>query len=238
MRLLGVLVASHPQALTAELWGAFAEVAPSGGNWNAKLKQLRDAGFIETQSGKYAATAEGIASSPTPPQNPKTTAELYAIWRERMRDVVGASALSALSILVLIYPRHVTLEQWGLLAKRATTGGNWNAALKALKDWGCVASSDGRYAASDLGVAICETKPNKALNLGDELRKARIDRLSAGARRLVDKFVEGLTKQELADRVGVKASGGNWNALIKEFLESGLVELRGERIYAKAEELG
>lgn len=238
MRLLAVLVASHPQALTAELWGAFAAVAPSGGNWNAKLKQLRDAGFIETQSGKYAATAAGIAASPTPPQNPKTTAELYGIWRERMRDVVGPSALAALSVLVMIYPRRVTLEQWGLLAKRATTGGNWNAAMKLLKDWGCIATSDGRYAASDLGVALCETQPNKALKLGDELQKARIDRLSGGARRLFDKFIEGVTKAELADRVGVKASGGNWNALIKEFLESGLVEQRGEKIFAKAEDLG
>ncbi len=220
--LLDVLVRSHPQPLSAALWAAFANKTARGGWWNGVVRQLRDAGYVETVGGQYAATLFGIEVSNEKPARPKNSTALWGLWCQQIAEAIGNAGMSLLVVLAAHRDYKLTTEQWALLAGKAASGGYWNGAVKALRDWDCVVS-DGLWCATESGLALFDPLPAKA-DTGKQLREARIAAMEPAARRLYDALSqEGATPAQLAQRTNLSTSGGYWNGALKGLRDSWLV---------------
>lgn len=234
--LLQVLAQVHPNKISSQVWGAFAGKSASGGHWNGQVKTLRDNGLVAMADGLYAATKEGLSASPLKPAKLKDDADMFRFFRDIVRAQIEPTALSILSTLVLHHPHRLTPEQWGLLADRKPSGGHWNGAVKDLRDWELVTVEGGRYAVTDRGFALIETKPSQSKATEQDLKRARRAGMGQAAQRLFDNLFPPMTRTELAAAVGMKPTGGHWNGAVKTLLDSGLVvDADGALRFAKEE---
>jgi hypothetical protein len=241
--LLDVLVRSHPMPLPARLWGAFAGKSPTSGWWRAQMNVLRGAGLIVADAGGFLATPAGIAAATVTPARPKDELALWALWRDRMREIVGAQSLGLLAVLARFRDHRLTAEQWGLLAgDKSPTSGWWRATTKVLSREECAERVFGRFGPTAKGLAILgDEAPPVERNARAVIRAAREAKLAAksqGGARLYAAWRDGMTRRELAAAAGdLSMTSGYWRGAIKDLLSAGLVDEVDGRLRRATEDL-
>lgn len=233
-QMLDVLVVCHPWAISALLWGAFARRSPVSGSWHKAVGELRTAGLVLAEGGKFVATEKALATSAAKPAGISSDVDLWAHFRDTVAEIVGGSALGLLGILAAHDPNRLTARQWGLLAGRSPISGDWHRMLKLLTKWDLIDKAGDRFGVSDKGAAV--TGRRGGADTRGALHAARLARLSPPAHEIYD-ALPGAPK-EIAKRLGKSPISGSWHAAVKELRGSGLVEEANGELRWAEEQLG
>jgi len=149
-----------------------------------------------------------------------------------------SGAVKMVKVLVSMSPRTVTRVQLATLAGFAPGGGTFGTYLSDIGRAGMLATDGPDYCATDLALSTyghLERVPTDTKNL-TEFWKKRLRR-SAGVMPdiLVDLMGEEMSKEELANHLGMTISGGTFNTYISDLVRNGLaVRCEGARIKASA----
>lgn len=232
--MLDVLAICHPQPITAEQWGLYSSRSSVSGPWRIAVRNLREAGLVDQNDSRYAATEAGRAAAGTTSAGITSDLGLWQHWAKRYRDDIGPPALDILTVLAKYSKHPLTAEQWGLLAKQSPVSGPWRIKVKSLTDWGVISKSGDRYGITPEGLVLCagdigHGSPSAALV------EARVGKLSKAANDIYGEL-PGSSK-EIAERLQRSAVSGPWRIAVKELTASGLVSVVAGVIQRKPEEL-
>jgi hypothetical protein len=196
----------------------------------AASKQLN--GVLDRLGSRAAATpppARPPARPPTAPPARRTVPAADAVAAERVP--LRAGALRMLRAVASLHPMPLTKAKVGTLAKVKSSGGTFSTYLGELKRAGYLEENGGELTVTQAGFDALGTDP-PAPATADEVRALWRDRLRAGARRmldaLIDRYPEGLTREELAESAEVVATGGTFSTYLGDLRRAGLaVEVDG-----------
>lgn len=131
-------------------------------------------------------------------------------------------------------PLHLTISQWGTVAKLKTTGGTWSTYLGELRRAGLVEEHPNGWTLSDAGFDYLGGRPDPMT--AEELQAHYRTILRAGAVRMLDaimdQYPDGLSKEELGDAAGISTAGGTFSTYLGELVRNGLAENRAGVIVA------
>ncbi|WP_231639424.1 hypothetical protein [Sphingomonas profundi] len=140
--MLGLLIVLHPEGVSWADLALLAVRSPQGGAINVDRKALRTAGLVEERDGLVYAlksTATWAAASPVGLPRP---AEL----RERWSAKLGRVPRAIIELLGDTLTGTAPTAAIGAATGRATRGGSWNVALKALRTANVAHLNDGELA--------------------------------------------------------------------------------------------
>jgi hypothetical protein len=174
---------------------------------------------------------EGVASArrPAPPtavtRPQPDTGEVH----------LKAGARRILETMARHHPMRMTRSQLGTLAKFKVTGGTFLTYWSQIKREGLAEEQGGEIWLTDSGldyVGHIPAAPQTTEELLDMWRGA----LKAGARTMLDELVaaypEEMTKDELAERVEMTASGGTFSTYLSTLRRNGLIDVQGGTVRA------
>jgi hypothetical protein len=135
-----------------------------------------------------------------------------------------------LAALAGVYPAGMTEAQWATAAGYKRSGGTWGAYRSRLTSAGLIEKRDGKFFATETGanaVGDVELPPPP----GPDLARWWAGKLH-GTPKLIEELIavwpNGLSKDELAERVGMTATGGSFGAYISRLASPGLITRDGE----------
>jgi hypothetical protein len=246
LALLRALVRSGPLPLPLELWGGFTGKSPTSGWWRRTMAQFRRRKLIEDAGRGFVATAAGVEVSGEPMGDVHDEVQLWALWRDRIRELVGPAPVDLLALLARHRGYWLSGEQWALLANdRSTESGHWRRSMASLRAWGLLSEATGHFTASPKGLAIL--LPHERDEIADtardlyEARRAQLGKKEAAALRLYDVLQDGMDRDALrrAASTGPKelsANSGYWRRTIAALTSSPLVEETGGGVLRKVTE--
>lgn len=166
------------------------------------------------------------------------TAVVYAQPSDKPAPKPGAVRLaSALRELHGLGYETVSVAQLGAWVGLVTSGGNWNANMKQLREYGFAELVAGGLRLTQLGWEMIPATTEKIKTLQDLHNRART-RTTGSEQRVLDELLQahprGLTTVELAFAVSVKPTGGHWNSTLKRLRDLGFIEREGQLLRASA----
>ncbi len=133
------------------------------------------------------------------------------------------------------YPMVLTPAQLATLSKLTTSGGTYQAYLSELEGAGYIAVANGEVELTDAGLAAVDVVPGRGQTPADVQAMWR-GALSGGARRMFDELIETypqwITRDDLAMRAGLAASGGAFSSYLSTLKRNGLIELENGAVQA------
>lgn len=146
-----------------------------------------------------------------------------------------AGARKIVEVLARHHPMKFTRSQVGTLTGFKITGGTFQTYWGQIKRAGLVEEHAGEISVTAAGLdyaGVTEPDPMTTDELLDVWRRA----LKKGAREMLDVLVEhypsGLTRDELAECVGMTASGGTFQTYLGQLRRNGLAETDGGEVVA------
>lgn len=142
-----------------------------------------------------------------------------------------------LAALAAVYPSGLTEAQWATSAGYKRSGGTWGTYKSRLRGAGLIESREGRWFATEAGAGAAgdvELPPAP----GPELVRwwaAKLPGTSKMADALIEAWPQWLSREDLADRIGMSASGGSFGTYVSRLAGPGLIERGGEGIRLAAE---
>lgn len=143
---------------------------------------------------------------------------------------VPAGCAKPLGALAAIYPAGMTEAQWATAAGYKRSGGTWGTYKSRLRQAGLIEQREGKYFASKEGAEACgdvELPPPP----GPDLVRwwaAKLPGTSKVAEALIEAWPHGLSKEDLAERIGMVASGGSFGTYLSRLASPGLITRDGE----------
>lgn len=124
------------------------------------------------------------------------------------------------------HPQWLTKSQIGVLAKFKVTGGTFLTYWSAIRRAGYVEDrNDGReFRVTEAGLAFAGVDAGNPLTIQEVLDQWRSS-LKAGARTMLDVLLDnpyGITRADLAEAVGMAATGGTFNTYLSTLRRNGL----------------
>lgn len=173
---------------------------------------------VERVVGARGAPPEVIRSSTTPPG---------AFGEEK--KLVGKGK-EMLKLLASRYPMKFTRSQLALQVKMVASGGGFGNYLGILKGNGWAVEENGYLQATDAGIAEAGVSP-EAPQSPEEVRAMWRDKLVGKGKEMFDAICEvypdGMSRDELAMRVGMAADGGGFGNYLGTMRSNGLITISG-----------
>lgn len=145
-KMLGVLAKFYPGVRTRSQIAQLAGYAASGGTFGQYFGHLRRLGYIQEKGDNVQITPAGLSyfgeDAPTPPSS---TAELVAIWREKLL----AGERKMLDVVLANHPSGISKEDLGEKAGYEWTGGTFGQYLGTLRRNDLVVVEDDQVKASE-----------------------------------------------------------------------------------------
>lgn len=144
---------------------------------------------------------------------------------------VPAGCAKPLAALAAVYPSGLTEPQWATAAGYKRSGGTWGTYKSRLRGAGLIESREGRWFATEVGagaVGDVELPPPP----GPDLVRwwaAKLPGTTRMAEALIEAHPDGLTREELAYRLDMAATGGSFGTYLSRLAGPGLIE-RGATI--------
>ena len=215
---------------------ALAAAAPAGSTVSKALVAgvERIASGLQMVQAELAGLAAGIVPrartvvrSSAVPAAPRETASV---------DGLRAGATRILQELAARAPAGYSRAQVGALTQFSPKGGTFNTYLGDLRRGAFIEERGGLVYATEHGItSLGDRVPTKPTSHGDAMglwRKA----LRAGAFAMLEAIVaagaSGLARSEVADAVGMQASGGTFNTYLGDLRRNGLIVERDKRCVA------
>ena len=144
-----------------------------------------------------------------------------------------------LAALAGVYPAGMTEPQWATSAGYKRSGGTWGTYKSRLRGAGLIESREGKWFATQAGAeAVGEVEMPPAP--GPDLVRwwtAKLPGTSRMAEALIEAWPNGLSKDELAARLDMSASGGSFGTYLSRLASPGLIT-RGAEIRLADEVMG
>lgn len=139
-----------------------------------------------------------------------------------------AGARRILDTLAKHHPMSMTRSQLGVLSKFKISGGTFQTYWSTLKRAGLVAETSGTIEITPAGLAQAGVTPGEPMTTEEVLGQWR-SVLKAGARQMLDVLVEdyprAMSRQELAERVSMTATGGTFQTYLSTLKRNGLADV-------------
>jgi hypothetical protein len=138
-----------------------------------------------------------------------------------------------------VYPAGMTEAQWATAAGYKRTGGTWGTYKSRLRGAGLMEQREGKFFATEAGakaVGDVELPPKPGPDLA-RWWAAKLPGTSRLAEALIECWPEGLTKEDLATRIDMVASGGSFGTYLSRLASAGVITRDG-KIRLAAEIMG
>jgi len=146
-----------------------------------------------------------------------------------------AGAVRMLQVMVDHHPTRLTRAQLATLAGMKVSGGTLGTYLSALRRGGYLDERDRLLEVTDSGLRAGGghgSEPSTAEQVRERWRAV----LKAGARRMLDELLAqhpaGMSRNELAERVGIEATGGTFGTYLSTLRRNGLLDERDGQLHA------
>lgn len=202
------------------------------------VPSVTDVAFaIEQRASQMAPAPRPPAAAPTPPPvrqmaQPATPRVAPAVpaTQPTVLDPADAPRLRAgarrmLDVLVAGYPMRYTVAQWAALAKMKRTGGTFGTYVSDLRRSGFLDERDGTVGPTQAALDYSGVVPGTPKSSSEVIDMWRT-RLRGGARRMLDEIasVGPISREALAERTGIAATGGTFGTYLSDIRRTGLVE--------------
>ena len=147
------------------------------------------------------------------------------------RDTKLGAERRPLAALAQVYPSGLTEAQWATAAGRKRNGGTWGAYKSRLRSAGMIELDGGRWFATALGagsVGEVELPPSPGPDLA-RWWASKLASVGPMVEVLIADWPNWLSRDELADRLGMAASGGSFGTYLSRLSGPGLIERDRER---------
>jgi hypothetical protein len=179
-----------------------------------------------------------VAAAPAPvPRQPIPTREPR---QSEGNGAVPHGCAKPLAALAGVYPAGMTEAQWATAAGYKRTGGTWQAYRSRLRGAGLIESRGGLWFATEEGagaVGDVELPPPPGPDLA-RWWAAKIHGTPKLVEALIEAWPQMLAKDDLAERIGMTASGGSFQAYVSRLRSPGLIEQHGGGIRLSDEVMG
>jgi hypothetical protein len=219
--------------------------APSRAQLEAAERRGYERGLAE---GKGQGLREGIASitafldtlkggdvDPPLPASPLRPAAPRAPRRppeaRQERSGKGQPELRILRVLAARHPARFTRAQWATLARMKRTGGTWQTYVSRLRTAGYIDEDGATIGVTPAGIAAAVPVDRPAPGSIIQQWKSA---LGSGPTKMIDALraahPRGMDRANLADRVGMTATGGTFQTYLSRLKSNGLIEVAGRKI--------
>jgi hypothetical protein len=153
---------------------------------------------------------------------------------------VPAGCAKPLAALAAVYPSGLTEPQWATSAGYKRSGGTWGTYKSRLRGAGLIEPRDGRWFATEAGAQAAgdvELPPSP----GPDLVRwwaAKLPGTAKVAEALIEAWPHGLTKDDLAERIGMSASGGSFGTYLSRLAGPGLIDRSGGLVQLSPDVMG
>jgi hypothetical protein len=148
----------------------------------------------------------------------------------------GAGAeLRVLKVLAQRHPAKFSAAQWATLARMKRTGGTWNTYVSRLKTRGLIERDGEIWRCTAAGLKAAGKLPPAPRGTAAVV-DAWCEALGGGAAKMLRYLVEHrgrpVDRANLADRLGMTATGGTFNTYLSRLRSNGLAVVEGRRVRA------
>jgi uncharacterized protein len=151
-------------------------------------------------------------------------------------DGIRAGAVRILQELAARAPAGYSRAQVGALTQFSPKGGTFNTYLGDLRRAGFIEERGGLAFATDAGITALGDQVPKAPTSHEDAMALWRKALRAGAFAMLEAIVaagrDGITRQEIADQVGMQSSGGTFNTYLGDLRRNGLITEQHKRCTA------
>ena len=222
------------------------QAAPSRAQLEAAERRGYERGLAE---GKGQGLREGIASitafldtlksgdvdpplpaAPLPPPAPRAPRRPPEATQERSGKK-SQPELRILRVLAARHPARFTRAQWATLAGMKRTGGTWQTYVSRLRVAGYIDKDGATICVTPAGLKAAGTVDRPAPGSVIQQRKSA---LGSGPTKMIDALMaahpRGMDRVNLADHVGMTATGGTFQTYLSRLKSNGLIEVAGRKI--------
>jgi hypothetical protein len=153
---------------------------------------------------------------------------------------VPAGCAKPLAALAAVYPSGLTEPQWATSAGYKRSGGTWGTYKSRLRGAGLIEPREGRWFATEAGAAAAGDVELPPAPGPDLVRwwAAKLPGTSKMAEALIEAHPHGLTRDELAERIEMSASGGSFGTYLSRLAGPGLIDRSGGMVQLSADVMG
>lgn len=140
-----------------------------------------------------------------------------------------------LAVLAGAYPAGMTEPQWAVAAGMKRSGGSWSTYKSRLRVAGAIETRDGQWFVTATGLDLVGAAVKTMPPPGPELVEFWITRIASVGpmlRALAKRYPRGFERGELANEIGMTASGGSFSTYLSRLRSAGLIEQEGSEIRA------
>jgi len=205
-----------------------SERAPDATAGKSPMSHLSNGHTVNLRHANGQALKAGdLQQGDTVTYNPRT-----GLVSDIKRGGPGAE-LRILRVLAARAPARFTKAQWATLSGMKKSGGTWQTYVSRLRSAGYIDERDGLFGLTPIGAKAAGhvARPNSGSVIADWK-----EALGSGPSKMIDQIIashpNGMDRANLADRVGMTASGGTFQTYLSRLKSNGLVEIHGRRIKA------
>lgn len=200
---------------------------------------------VESVAGVRVAPPGGLRSPAAPPAQFKTmrvavTAESASpMVLGDLKPIVGKGK-RMMEILASRYPMKFTRSQLALQIPMVASGGGFGNYLSAAKTNGYIVEENGLVQATDAGIEFAGVSP-AAPKTAEEIRAMWRDNLVGKGKDMFEEICAShpydVSKEDLAQRVGMEVSGGGFGNYLSTMKSNGLITINREGFIRASEDL-
>jgi hypothetical protein len=183
--------------------------------------------FLDTLKTGDAHLPLPAVSLPSPaPRAPRRPPEA-----PRERSAKGQPELRILRVLAARHPARFTRAEWATLAGMKRTGGTWQTYVSRLRTAGYIVEDAGTIGVAPAGIEAAG--PIDRPTPGSVIQQWK-SALGSGPSKMFDVLIaahpRGMDRANVADRVGMTATGGTFQTYLSRLKSNGLIEVAGRKI--------
>ena len=183
--------------------------------------------FLHTLKAGNADPPLPATSLPSPaPRAPRRPPEA-----PQERSGKGQPELRILRVLAARHPARFTRAQWATLAGMKRTGGTWQTYVSRLRTAGYIDEDGATIGVTSAGIDAAGQLDYPAPGSVIQQWKSA---LGSGPSKMIDALIaahpRGMDRANLADRVGMTATGGTFQTYLSRLKSNGVIEVAGRRI--------
>ncbi len=202
-----------------------AEQAPP--QYGYEVQHVRAADLQDNTPGK---SFEGIPFAPTEGPGWVAGSGQVGAFKKGAREILGQ--------LVAALPKGWTRSQVATLVTMSPSSGTFSTYLSNLKQAGAILDQNGILFATAKGKMLMGKNAPRP-KTQDEMVALWMQRMKLGARRmlqalLMPRFKAGMTRQALAEVVGMEATSGTFSTYLSNLKKNNLIEIRNGLFYASS----
>jgi hypothetical protein len=189
------------------------------------LRTGRDGVVFGARTGRFSSSKPNISNLP----------KAFDGSTETDEERLGGGAKRLVEVLVRCHPARFTKAQWASLAELSHKSGTFGTYLSKIRSMGLILEERGLFAPTEAAFQMCSANvmnPQTNSEVVDMWKKA----LGGTPARMIEvvrgAFPEPITKEQLAQSVGITHTSGTFGTYFSKLRSNSLVEVNGNMVRA------